>query len=363
MASIEEAKEILLHLGLDSRYCNDRSARTLIALANVIADQSWEEATREPYTIHNIIAQISKILEHQYAENSRETIRKQRLTPLREWGIVEKKEHDPSRATNSPASNYRLSEEALEIIRMYGNGVDISNLRYDGTDIIEPQMDFRNNAAVFRTRYIMILEKTARQRDEHRVETMLPNGRVIILSSGAHNVLQREILEDYCEKHVTDPHVLYVGDTRDRELILEREQLEELGINVSDKTLIPDVIIIDRATMVLHVVEAYHSTGQFDNLRLGQVQEMFSECQLVIRFVTAVAEMKSVGKIGRHTAWGTSIWVSEYPNELIIFTHDGSIDPISMEGVESRVDSMDPDDHGVDFDAVYDPEDPMGGIS
>ena len=44
MASVDEAKEILIALGLPTAQQNERSALTLLALANLGADDKWAEA-------------------------------------------------------------------------------------------------------------------------------------------------------------------------------------------------------------------------------------------------------------------------------------------------------------------------------
>ena len=55
-----------------------------------------------------------------YAENTRETIRRQTLHQFVQAGIVIMNSDDLSRPTNSPNNVYSITDEALEVIKVYG---------------------------------------------------------------------------------------------------------------------------------------------------------------------------------------------------------------------------------------------------
>ncbi len=75
-------------------------------MANLKSKTRWAKATNEWVRIHDIIAFVNKNYNVSYAENSRETFRKQALHHFRTAAIVE----DNGQATNSPNYRYRLTE-------------------------------------------------------------------------------------------------------------------------------------------------------------------------------------------------------------------------------------------------------------
>ena len=66
--------------------------------------------------IHDVLAFTKDNYNVAYAENSRETFRKQAMHHFRNAAFIE----DNGKATNSPNYRYRLTEEMLDLIRSYG---------------------------------------------------------------------------------------------------------------------------------------------------------------------------------------------------------------------------------------------------
>ena len=83
MSKVDEGLEILRELGLPRAQQNERSALTLLALADIRESTHWSEARQRSIRIHDIIGFIQEHYNRQYAENTRETIRRQTLHHLR----------------------------------------------------------------------------------------------------------------------------------------------------------------------------------------------------------------------------------------------------------------------------------------
>ena len=77
MKHIDQAKTILKCLGMPPRQCNEVSAFTILALANIKQTDSWSKAKPVRVRIHDILLFISKEYGRGYAENTRENIRRQ----------------------------------------------------------------------------------------------------------------------------------------------------------------------------------------------------------------------------------------------------------------------------------------------
>ena len=107
MGKVEEAREFLKMVGMPKAQQADICCYVLLAMADMKPDMSWKEASNGWIRIHDIIQFSNTFYGTTYAENSRETFRKQALHRFRTAALVE----DNGKATNSPNYRYRLTEE------------------------------------------------------------------------------------------------------------------------------------------------------------------------------------------------------------------------------------------------------------
>ena len=119
MSKIDEATEILTSLGLPRRQQNERSALTLIALANIGPDDSWPDTERPLLRIWDIMGFMRARYGKDYAANSRETIRRQTIHQFEQARLVDRNPDDPDRPTNSGKTVYALTQRAAEIFEAY----------------------------------------------------------------------------------------------------------------------------------------------------------------------------------------------------------------------------------------------------
>ena len=115
MGKLDEAREILRMLGMPKAQQADICCYVLLAMAGIKQDTLWKDAGNEWIRIHDIIQFANTYYGLTYAENSRETFRKQALHHFRNAALVE----DNGRATNSPNYRYRLTEETLQMIKVF----------------------------------------------------------------------------------------------------------------------------------------------------------------------------------------------------------------------------------------------------
>jgi adenine-specific DNA-methyltransferase len=79
VSKTDEAIEILTSLGLPGAQQNERSALTLLALANLKPDTAWSQSERPLLRIWDIMRAIRIVYGKDYAANTRETIRRQTI--------------------------------------------------------------------------------------------------------------------------------------------------------------------------------------------------------------------------------------------------------------------------------------------
>jgi hypothetical protein len=113
VGKIDETREFLTKVGMPKSQQADICCYVILAMAGIKPDQEWKEATNEWIRIHDIIQFANSYYGTTYAENSRETIRKQALHHFRSAALVE----DNGKATNSPNYRYRLTEETVKMLK------------------------------------------------------------------------------------------------------------------------------------------------------------------------------------------------------------------------------------------------------
>lgn len=180
MTRLDEAREILKAFGFDKGRFNERSGRTLLALAQLDDDDEWADATNPMLGLRAILDWIRDHLGHAIAENTRETYRRQTLHQFRDAGFVIYNDDDPGRATNSKYNNYRLNPEALKAIRAYGT----------------PEFDDLIAAYLVKAPGLLSLYQAARTMT--RIPATLPGGVVLTLGGGGQNVLIERMIDDFC---------------------------------------------------------------------------------------------------------------------------------------------------------------------
>lgn len=304
MNKLEEAKKILEDIGMPIKQQNDLCAYTLLALLNVKNDDNWDMAKNEYIRIHDIMEFIKNNYNITYSENSRETFRKQALHHYRISPLIE----DNGMATNSPNYRYRITDEALKLIQSYKS------------------INWNKNL----TKYLAKHEKLVKIYENKRKIEKVPikiNGKDFEFSTGKHNELQKAIIEEFAPRFAPNSVVVYVGDTKDKDLYKDKEILKELHIAMGEHEKLPDVILYEREKRWIFFIEAVTSVGPISPKRMVEIGEMTSECGYGKIYITAFLDMKTFKKFAEDLAWETEVWLSEMPDHMIHLNGDKFMGP------------------------------------
>lgn len=304
MNKLDEAKEILKEIGMPKSQQSDLCAYTLLALLQLEENQEWEKATNKYIRIHDIMEFIKEKYNIVYAENSRETFRKQALHHFRIATIIE----DNAKPTNSPNYRYRVTIETLNLIKSYK------------TKKWESEKE----------RYLKNHEKLISIYENKRKLTKMPiiiNGEKFDFSTGKHNELQKSIIEEFAPRFAQNSIVLYVGDTKDKDLYKDNKLLKKLKISMGEHEKLPDVILYQEDKKWIYFIEAVTSVGPISPKRILEINEMTKECNLGKIFVTAFIDMKTFKKFAEDLAWETEVWLSEMPDHMIHLNGDKFVGP------------------------------------
>ena len=304
MDKIEETREFLNCIGMPKAQQADICCYVILAMAGIKPDMQWKEATNEWIRIHDIIQFANSYYGTTYAENSRETFRKQALHHFRTAALVE----DNGKATNSPNYRYRLTEETLQMLRV--------------RDTIEWQPSLR--------RFLHYHQSLIEMYASKKKMSMMPvkiNGQDFSFSPGKHNELQKAIIEEFAPRFAPNSECLYVGDTIEKDLVKNVEKLTELGFEITLHDKMPDVVLYREDKDWLYFVESVTSVGPMDPKRILEITEMTKDVTAGKIFVTAFLDFKTYKRFSEDLAWETEVWIAEMPEHMIHLNGDKFLGP------------------------------------
>ena len=284
---------------------------TLLAMANIKKDGTFEDATNEWIRIHDVIEFIDKEYGILYAENSRETFRKQAMHHFRTAAIIE----DNGKATNSPNYRYRITPEFLRVIRSLQEPDEMS---------VHEDDEFEINSFLYRHQSLKDIYASKKQMEKMPVKI---NNQDFTFSPGKHNQLQKAIIEDFAPRLAPNSECLYVGDTTEKDLVKNVEKLKELGFEITLHDKMPDVVLYRDDKDWIYFVESVTSVGPMDPKRIVEIGQMTGNVTAGMIYGTAFLDFKIFKKFSESLAWETEVWIAEMPDHMIHLNGDRFMGP------------------------------------
>lgn len=304
MNKISETREFLMNIGMPKQQQADICCYVILAMAGIKPEMSWNEATNEWIRIHDIIQFANTYYGTSYAENSRETFRKQALHRFRTAALVE----DNGKATNSPNYRYRLTDETLQLIK---------NINSNALDDAM-------------SRFLKYHDKLVDIYASKKKMTMMPvkiNGDDFKFSAGKHNELQKAIIEEFAPRFAPNAECLYVGDTIEKDLVKNVEKLSELGFEITLHDKMPDVVLYREDKNWIYFIESVTSVGPMDPKRILEIEELTQNVKAGKIYVTAFLDFKTYKRFAEELAWETEVWIAEMPEHMIHLNGDRFMGP------------------------------------
>ena len=301
MSKIEEAIAVLKTLGLPVAQQNERSALTLLALLDLGKDTPWSASKKRTIRIHNIIIFIQENYARRYAENTRETIRRQTIHQFEQAGIVVRNPDDPFRPTNSPNTVYSISDDALEVVRKYSTS------------------DWQSAVEGFVKNKGKLIEKYEKRKNKYLIPVDLPDGTSVKFSPGKHNELQVRIIKEFRARFCPDTKVVYVGDAARKLLYTDENLLNELKIPITEHDKLPDVILYDEQKNQLFLIEAVTAHGPLSPKRQHELEVTLKDCKARRIYVSAFSDFREFKRHIDNIAWETEVWIENNPDHMIHF--------------------------------------------
>ncbi len=216
-------------------------------------------------------------------------------------------------AKNDSTRAFTLHDEVFVLLQAFGNS------------------DFEARTAKFKAGHRSLMEEIQRKRDLSKIVITLPDGFEVPTSNDAHNVLQKQIIEEFLPIYTQTPKLLYFGDASNRELHKDKEGLKEIGFFDLLHDELPDIVVIDESNGWIFLIEAYHSTGEWTEFRLLKIKRKLEHLKDRLIFVTAVSDKETFRKLAPSIAWETEVWISSIPEHMIHFNGHKFLGPYIIE--------------------------------
>jgi hypothetical protein len=314
---LNNARRILVSLGLPRAQQNERSALSLLALLNLTPERPWALAENPLMGITPIMDWIRTHYEKDYAPNTRETIRRQTMHQFVDAGIALYNPDRPDRPVNSPAAVYQIGTSTLALIRSFDT------------------VAWHENLPGYLAERESLAAQYASARRQNRIPLKIAPGKQITLSPGKHSELIRAIIEDFGARFVPGGVLVYAGDTGEKWGYFDAVLLAKLGVEVDSHGKMPDVVLHFPERDWLLLIESVTSHGPVDGKRHAELARLFRTSTAGLVYVTAFPNRAVMGRYLREIAWETEVWVADAPSHLIHFNGErflGPYPPVSAIG-------------------------------
>jgi hypothetical protein len=304
MSKIDDVRVLLDNIGMPSAQQTDLCCYVILAMTNIKEVDQWSSAYSGWIRIHDIIQFTKENYGIEYAENSRETFRKHAIHHFRTAAIIE----DNGMATNSPNYRYRITDEALQLIRSFNSSSWEVEL-----------IKFKSNHELLVNIY------TSKKK-----MTMMPvkiNNEDFTFSPGKHNQLQKAIIEEFAPRFAAGSICLYVGDTIEKDLVKNEDFLKKLGFEITLHDKMPDVVLYKDDCDWVYFIESVTSVGPMDPKRIIEITNMTKNVKSGKIFVTAFLDFKTFKIFSESLAWETEVWIAEMPDHMIHLNGDKFLGP------------------------------------
>lgn len=307
---LRDALKILEDIGMPAAQLNDRTAICLLALLDLYKGKNWPDATNPMLGIRGILDFARYRMKVNYAENTRESIRKYSVKQLVAAGVLLFNPDDPKRVTNSSKNSYKVDEQALSLFKRYGSE------------------DWQNELKKYLKLRPSLAAKYSKKRTLEMVPIKLNSGSEIKLSPGPHSELIRSIVEEFGARYIPGGELVYVGDTGAKWGYFDEKLLSQIGVEVRQHGKMPDVIIYYREKNWLILAEAVTSSGPIDGIRHNELLELFKNSKAGLVFVTAYPNRGTImRRFLSEVSWETEVWAKDSPGHIIHFNGSRFLGP------------------------------------
>ena len=308
---VEQALNIIRLVGIPVRDMTKRRqqrvAKALLAVAGVLPDMEWSDATShfnetaKPLTTREVIRVWNDHYGENIADSSYDDIRRKDLLVLVEAGLVARSAANPAADVNDGTRGYSIPLETLELLHSYSTS------------------EWEDNLLRFRDSVGTLKDRLSKAREFKMVPVTLPDGSRYKLSPGPHNEIQRAVIEDFLPRFSKGVEVLYIGDTAKKILHMNADRMMDVGIRKMDRGMLPDIVAYEANRNWLFLIEAVHSSNPISEMRHLALRQLTNDATAGCLFVSAFADSASFARFSKEIGWETEVWIASDPEHMIHF--------------------------------------------
>lgn len=309
---VNEALKILEVLGVPLEGLTPRRkekmAKAFLAVAGLQPKTPWADAKDSSDGLQllsrQIIAAMNLYWGEGIADSSYDDIRRKDLVLPVAALVVLNSAKNPDANTNDGTRGFALNPTAAVAIRAFGT----------------PQ--WITEVATFLHGRQSLAEQLQRQRNLARIPVRVKNGLTLTFSPGAHNLLQKHVIENFLPIFGFGAQVLYVGDTANKSLFVDQAGLAKLAFFELAHDKLPDVVAYSKTKNWLYLIEAVTTVNPISELRRRTLSLLTAKCTADVIYITAFADRASYRRHAHDIAWETEVWIADAPEHMIHFNGD-----------------------------------------
>lgn len=281
----------------------ERMAMACLAVGHIKSSfQEAKSADDECFLItREIITFENKHYREDISSGSYDDIRRKDLLYPVQAGIVLNSSAFDTQATNNPTRGYALNPLFAKLLKSYGT------------------LQWETELGIYKEQVKLLKEELERKHNLEKIPVKLPSGTDLLLSAGEHNILQKHIVEDFLSIFGMGAEVLYIGDTSDKYLYKNEEVLDQIGFFTLEHEELPDVVAYCKEKNLLFLIEAVHSAGPMDEIRVMKLKKQMENCTATPIFITTFLNKKEFRKWVTDIAWESEVWIADTPEHMIHF--------------------------------------------
>jgi hypothetical protein len=162
-------------------------------------------------------------------------------------------------------------------------------------------------------------------RSPEGVLVTFPNGHTRRLSPGVSSILAKAIVEDFAQRYLRAPGVIWLSETSRKDEAADKELAHLVRLPIDSDEILPDVILVDLASEgdpQFVLVELVATGGPMTDGRRNEILSLLSRGghdPASAAFVTAFLDRSAVyRKEASRIAWNSFVWFVSEPDKLIV---------------------------------------------
>jgi BsuBI/PstI restriction endonuclease domain/BsuBI/PstI restriction endonuclease HTH domain len=280
---VNEALEILGALGVPldglTPRRREKMAKAFLAVAGLQPKTPWADAKDSSDGRQLLSRQIIAVMNLHWgeaiADSSYDDIRRKDLVLPVAALVVLNSAKNPHANTNDGTRGFALNPAAAFAIRTFGT----------------PQ--WPGEVAAFLQGRRSLAEQLQRMRNLARIPVQIKEGLSLTFSPGAHNLLQKQVIESFLPIFGFGAQVLYVGDTANKSLFVDQAGLADLAFFELAHDKLPDVVAYSKNKNWLYLIEAVTTVNPISELRRRTLSLLTAKCKADVIYVSAFADRAS----------------------------------------------------------------------